>query len=417
MTSNTRVLLGLGSGLTLGALVSWSGDPTLAKATNVIAPIGTLWINAIRMTVLPLVISLLITAVVSATETRSIGRLGGRTLLVFVTLLTGAALLTVPIIPRIFSLLPRDPHNAPPLPVGASEAAGQLAQSQPVSFGQWFTTLLPTNPFGAAAEGAMVPLILFTIVFALAIAAAPDEARRTLLGFFRAVSDAMLVLVRWVIGLAPIGVFALMFALTARTGIGIAGAIGFYVLLYVGACLIGTLLLYPVVTIGAGIPLRQWAKAALPVQMIALSSSSSIASLPALVESSEKILGIEKRVSGFVLPLAVSTFKLSGPVVWVIGALFVSWFYQIHLGLAQVSMIAVAGIFLSFGAPGVPRGAFLMLAPLFVAVGLPPEGIGILIAVDAIPDLSSTIFNVTGDLAAVALVAKSEGRLASKATV
>jgi len=410
--NNTRVVVALAAGLALGALAAQSGNPALLGGVDILGPIGTLWINAIRMTVLPLVISLLITAVASASETRSIGRIGGRTLLVFLGLLAGAAALVTPLMPMVFRLLPRDPSQAPPLPPGAAEAAGQLAAGgQTLSFGQWVTTLLPTNPFAAAAEGAMVPLIIFVIILALAIAHSAAESRDTMLRFFRAVSEAMLVMVRWVIGLAPVGVFALMFTLAARTGLSAAGAIGFYILVYCAACLGFTLLLYPVVAIGAGIPIRTFARAALPVQMIGISSSSSIACLPALIEAAEGGLGISKRVSGFVLPLAVSTFKVSAPVVWVIGAMFVGWFYQVDLAFSSLAMIAVAGVFLAFGAPGVPRGAFLMLTPLFVAVGLPPEGIGILIAVDAIPDLSSTILNVTGDLAAAALVSKAEQRV------
>ena len=289
----------------------------------------------------------------------------------------------------------------------------RAAGGQAVSFSQWLTTLLPTNPFAAAADGAVVPLVVFTILLALAIAQAPTEARDTLLRFFRAVSDAMLVMVGWVIALAPLGVFALMFTLAARTGLSAVGAIGFYLVVYCASCLAFTLLLYPVVAIGAGIPIRTFAKAALPVQLIGISSSSSIASLPALVEAAEHGLGIPKRVSGFVLPLAVSTFKLAAPLVWVVGALFVGWFYQVDLSYSAVTLIAVAGVFLAFGAPGVPRGAFLMLTPLFVAVGLPPEGIGILIAVDVIPDLAATVLNVTGDLAATALVATAEQRSAA----
>ncbi len=408
---NSRVLIALVAGLLLGAIASASDNAVLLRGVDILGPLGTLWINAIRMTVLPLVISLVITAVASAAETRSIGRIGGRTLVAFFGLLAGLAALVVPLLPQVFKLLPRDPNQAPPLPPGAAEAARELAAGgQAVSFSQWLTTLVPTNPFAAAAEGAIVPLVVFTIILALAIAQAPAEARDTLLRFFRAVSDAMLVMVGWVIALAPIGVFALMFTLAARTGLSAIGAIGFYLVVYCASCLGFTLLLYPVVAIGAGLPIRAFAKAALPVQLIGISSSSSIASLPALVEAAEHGLGIPKRVSGFVLPLAVSTFKLAAPLVWVVGALFVAWFYQVDLSYSAVTLIAVAGVFLAFGAPGVPRGAFLMLTPLFVAVGLPPEGIGILIAVDVIPDLAATVLNVTGDLAATALVAKAEQR-------
>jgi proton glutamate symport protein len=162
----------------------------------------------------------------------------------------------------------------------------------------------------------------------------------------------------------------------------------------------------------ARIPMRRFARAALPAQIIAFSSSSSIASLPALIEgaeSAERGLGLPVRITGFVLPLAVSTFKIAGPVSWTVGALFVGWFYGIPLHGSQLATIAFAAVFLAFAVPGIPRGAFIMLTPLFLAIGLPAEGIGILIAVDAIPDLFSTVLNTTGDLAAAALVTRAEG--------
>ena len=154
--------------------------------------------------------------------------------------------------------------------------------------------------------------------------------------------------------------------------------------------------------------LAVFAKAALPPQLIAFSSSSSIASLPALVEAAAK-LELPPRVTGFVLPLAVSTFKFAGPVSWTTGALFIGHFYGVPLGMVELLTVAFAAVFLAFASPGVPRGAFLMLTPLFLAIGLPAEGIGILIAADALPDLFATVLNVTGDLAAAVLVARGPG--------
>jgi len=259
----------------------------------------------------------------------------------------------------------------------------------------------------------MVPLILFTLLLALAIARSPAAARATLVGLFRALGDAMLTLVRWVVMIAPVGVFALALPLAAHAGTAFAGAIGFYVVLYSIASLAFTALLYPVVALAAKLPMRRFARAALPAQLIAFSSSSSVASLPALVESAERTLGLPSRVSSFVLPLAVSTFKIAAPVSWTLGALFVGWFYGIPLHTMDLATIAFAAVFLSFAAPGVPRGAFIMLTPLFLAIGLPAEGIGILIAADVIPDTFSTVLNVTGDLAAAVLVARAESKVAS----
>ena len=407
MKEGTRVLVALGAGLAGGAAIAASGSVRLLHAAEAIAPVGVLWINAIRMTIIPLVISLLITGVAGAADIRAIGRIGGRTLLVFFLLLLGTAIVIMPLAALAFSLLPAGGAARPALPQGALEAAGELAASGEVpGFGAWLTSLIPTNPIAAAASGAMLPLVIFTLLLALAIAKSGPAARDSLLGFFRALSEAMLVMVRWVVALAPIGVFALVLPLAARGGGNVAGGLGFYVAVYSVGSLLITALLYPVVAVAARIPIRTFARAVLPPQLVAFASSSSLASLPALVEAAERGLKLPERVSGFVLPLAVSTFKIAAPVSWTIGALFVGWFYGIPLHAPQLAIVAFTAIFLAVAGPGVPRGAFLMLTPMFQAIGLPAEGIGILIAVDAIPDLFSTVLNVTGDLAAAGIVAR-----------
>jgi len=405
MKESTRVLLALVAAIVLGVIVAASHNATLIRAADAIAPLGTLWVNAIRMTVIPLVVSLLITGVASAADIKSIGRIGGRTLLTFVLLIAGVAAVVMPFAPALFALLPH--HGAEQLPAGAVEAANEIsAGGQAQTFPAWLTSLLPPNPIAAAASGAMMPLILFTLLLALAIARSPEASRETLTRFFRAFGEAMLVLVRWVILAAPIGVFALVLPLAVHAGGTLAGAIGFYIVAYSVACIAVILLLYPVVAIFGRVPMRRFARAALEPQLIAFSSSSSIATLPALVESAEKELALPERVTGFVLPLAVSTFKIAAPVSWTVGALFVGWFYGVPIGVGGLATIAFAAVFLAFAVPGIPRGAFIMLTPLFIAIGLPPEGIGILIAVDAIPDLFATVLNTTGDLAAAALVAR-----------
>ena len=408
MNESLRVLLALVAALVLGAAIAASGNTTLLRAADAVAPIGTLWVNAIRMTVIPLIVSLLITGVASASDSKTIGRLGGRAVLVFGLLLVATALVVVPILPAVFALLPRVEGVQPPLPAGAAEAAGQIAAGgQTPGLGAWIVSLVPANPIAAAATGAIVPLIVFSLLLGLAVAHSPSASRATMVGFFKALGDALLALVRWVIAVAPIGVFGLVLPLAAHLGAGLAGAVGFYIAVYAATSLAIVALLYPVVAVVARVPTARFARAALPAQLIAASSSSSMASLPALVQGAEA-LGLTSRVTGFVLPLAVSTFRIAAPVSWTVGALFVAWFYGIHLGPRELATIALAAIFLPFIGPGVPRGAFLMLAPLFLAIGLPAEGIGILIAVDAIPDVFSTVLNVTGDLAAAAIIQRGE---------
>ena len=215
MKESTRVLLALVAAILIGVLIAASQNASLIRAADAIAPIGTLWVNGIRMTVIPLVVSLLITGVASVSDIKSIGRLGGRTLVTFVLLLIGVAIIVTPIALAMFRLLP--PHGALQFPPGALEAANEIsAEGQAQTFSAWLVSLLPANPIAAAASGAMMPLILFTLLLALAIARSPEASRQTLTHFFRALSDAMLVLVRWIILVAPLGVFALVLPLAVH---------------------------------------------------------------------------------------------------------------------------------------------------------------------------------------------------------
>ncbi|HXT68258.1 MAG TPA: cation:dicarboxylase symporter family transporter [Vicinamibacterales bacterium] len=412
MSESTRVLAGLGVGLGAGLAIAASHNPSLLGAADSVAPIGTLWVNAIRMTVIPLVVSLVITGVASASSVGTVGKIGRRTILVFVAMLTGAMVLALPLGIAVFSWMSRVITVRPALPPGAAEAASSVATSAtPVDFGSWLTSLVPTNPIAAAANGAMLPLVLFTLLLALAIPHAPADGRDALLRFFRGLGDTMQVLVRWIIWCAPVGIFALMLPLGAHGGAGFVGAIGFYIAAYSLASILFVLLLYPALAVFARLPMREFARAALPGQLIAFSSSSSIASLPALVRGADESLKLPKDVTGFVLPVAISMFKFAAPVSWTFGTLFVAWFYHVDLGPSAYLTIAFAAIFLAFASPGVPRGAFLMLAPMFLQIGVPVEGIGILIAVDAIPDLFATVLNATGDLAAAVFVARSNAQV------
>lgn len=407
MKESARVLVALGTALGVGAVVAASGNTQALRLADGVAPIGTLWVNAIRMTVIPLTVSLVITGVASASDVKALGRMGAQTLVTFFLLLVGMVVVIVPLAPSVFALLPAGAR--PSLPPGAEEAARALTSAgQSQTFASWFGALLPANPVGAAASGDMVPFVLFVLLLAVAIARSPEAARTTLVGFFRALGDAMMTLVNGIVWLAPIGVPALVLPLAAHAGAVIVGTIGFYIVAYSVALLVCTALLYPVVRVVGGVPMARFARAALPAQLIAFSSSSSVATLPALVVAAESGLGLSEKVTGFVLPLATAMFKIAAPVSWTVGALFVGWFYDVPLHGAQLAIVALASVFLGFAAPGIPHGSFIMLTPLLVAVGLPAQGVGLLIAVDAIPDTFATVLNVTGNLAATALVARKQ---------
>lgn len=408
MKEGTRVLVALGAAVGIGAAIAASGNAQLLHVADAVSPLGALWVTAIRMTVIPLMVALIITGVASAANVTQIGRLGAGTLLVFLGLLVGAAAVVVFVAPLLFSVLPAGAR--PALPAGAVEAARDLSSGgQSQTFSSWVTSLLPGNPIGAAANGAMVPFILFVLLFAIAVARSSAETRTILLAFFKALGEAMMMLVRGVIWCAPVGIFATVLPVAAHAGASLVGAIGLYIVAYSALSLIVVGLVYPVVALLGRIPVTRFARAVLPAQLIAFSSSSSVAALPALVTAAKQELELAQGVTGFVLPLAAAMFKLAGPSSWMAGALFIGWFYGVPLHLPQLATIAAASVFLGFASPGIPRGAFIMLTPVLLAVGLPVEGVGILIAVDAIPDTFATVLNATGNLAATALVARRVG--------
>jgi Na+/H+-dicarboxylate symporter len=356
------------------------------------------------MTVVPLVVAMLVTGLASVADFASIGRLGASTFGLFIVLLIGSATLALVAAPPLFALLDVDPGTVAGLALDnavTAESARQLP-----GFSEWLTELVPANPIRAAADSAMLPLVIFTILFTLAIMRARPETRRTLVDFFHALGDAMLVLVRWVIAAAPVGIFALALGLTTRLGGTVAGALGIYVLIICGIFLTATMLLYPVAVIGGRVSLRAFAKAISPAQAVALSTRSSLASLPALIEVAETRLKLPTATSAFVLPLAVATFKMSTPITHLAGALFLSRLYGVPLSGIQILTIAALGVLLSFSSPGIPSGSLVIMAPVLVSVGLPLEGVGILIALDVLPDATKTILNVTGDIVVATVVAE-----------
>jgi Na+/H+-dicarboxylate symporter len=253
----------------------------------------------------------------------------------------------------------------------------------------------------------MLPLVVFALAFALALLKVTSDRRDAVLRFFQGVGDAMLVIVRTIIELAPIGVFALVLPVASRTGIAAAGALGYYVVVTAVAQGLIILLLYPVATLVGRVGMLRFAQAVFPAQAVAFSSSSSLASLPALIDGSERKLRLPPSVTDVVLPLAVSTFKVGTPALWLVAAIFLARLYGVPLAPTQLLVISLTGILTSFSSPGVPHGWLLVISPLVVTMGIPAEGIGLLIAVDAIPDIFATTLNVTGDMVAAALVSRN----------
>ncbi|HUF26495.1 MAG TPA: dicarboxylate/amino acid:cation symporter [Gemmatimonadaceae bacterium] len=402
-----KVLIGLVAGLLAGLLVAWTQSPTLIAFGSAIEPVGTIFINAIRMTVIPLVVASLIVGVASAPDARAVGRTGSRALFVFLVALAAAAVYTLLLAPPIFAALRIDPAAAAAMRESVAAAAGTVPDASALpSFAEWLVSLVPANPIRVAADGAMLPLIVFSIVFGLAMTKVEQARRDAVLRGVRGIAEAMLVLVRWVLELAPIGVFALALPLAARMGLAAAGAIAYYVVVVSALCLGFIALLYvAAITVGR-VPFRMFAQAAAPAQAVAFSARSSLAALPAMIEGATTKLGLKTEITGFFLPLAASVFRIGSVIGMVVGVLFIAALYDVPLGGAQLLTIALTSLVLTFSVPGVPGGSILVMIPVLIAAGLPVEGVAILLAVDTIPDMFRTTLNVTGHMTAATILGR-----------
>lgn len=406
MPLTLQVLVGLVAGLAAGVAISLS--PALHGVVPVVEPIGTLWINAIRMTVIPLVFSSLIVGVVAARDGRAIGRVGWRALVTFLAILFTGAIFTALAAQPLLRLLPVSAATTESLRVAAAATATvQEGAKQLPTFSQWLVSLVPVNPVRAASEGAMLPLIIFALAFAIALLRLSEQRRASVTGFFQSVFDAMLVLVRWVLIVAPLGVFALALPLAARLGVSAAGAIVFYIVVVsLLAALFGIGLLYPAAAIVGRVSLGAFARASAPAQAVAFSSRSSLAALPVMMDSAAERLGLPTEVSSFFLPLAASLFRAGAAVGLTFGVMFIARLYGVSLGPSQLATVVVTVVLTSFSIPGIPGGSIIAMVPVMLAAGVPVAGIGILLGADTIPDMFRTTVNVTGDMTAATIVAR-----------
>jgi proton glutamate symport protein len=400
MSVGTKASVGLLTGLAAGAAINVSAQPPLLAAGAAMEVVGTLWINAILMTILPLVVAKLVVSVAGQDDQGTVGRAGWRAFALFVVLLTVAAGLTAVIMPAVFARLPIDPAAAESLRAAAQ--AGAKAPAPPTA-AQVVLALVPTNAVRAAADGAIVPLLVFSVAFALGASRIPRALRDPLLTVLRAIDAAVTVLLHWIVAISPYGVFALGVGLAMHVGVGIVTALVYYVVVSSVALVLFTAALYLVVWLGAGLSPLAFARAAAPAQIVAFGTHSSMASLPAMIDGAEKRLGVSQTAAGFVLPLALAVFKYSGPIWFVVVTYFVGRLYDVAIDPSRGFAIVLAAVVTSFAIGGVPSGAAVVVAPVLAAAGLPVEAMGVLLAVDPLPNAFRTVANVTGMLAVTVL--------------
>ncbi|HEX9887758.1 MAG TPA: cation:dicarboxylase symporter family transporter [Longimicrobiales bacterium] len=401
-------LAALVAGLGLGAVGHATGSPAISLLSAVVDPLGTLWAQALQMTVLPVVVVQILAAVLRTSDGGGFGRIGGGALLLFLVMLAGGALFTVLLATPVLALYSPDPAAVDAIRAGVA-GGGMAAEAAGIATGAasgFLPTILAPNLFQAAADGDILPILLFSLALGLALGRLPAERRAGITQGILALSEGLLVLIRWIILGTPVGVLAITLAMALDGGGTTAGVAFAFVVLVSLMMLAYTGVLYPVTSLLSGRPLGEFARAVAPPQVVAVATRSSIASLPALIEEAEMTLRLPDRVAGLALPLAVAVFKQNRTISAPFKLLFIAYVFGVPMAPEQIVAFVLTVIVLSFSALGVPGGgsAFASL-PAYLAAGAPIEAILLLEAVDAIPDIFKTLLNVTADMSVAVILA------------
>ncbi len=395
------LVIGLAGGIAAGGL----GDGFREPAVQVASWIGGLWLDALKMTVVPLIVALLVTGIAKGAMAARAGRIAGRSVLWFVVICTMSAIfgaLTLPLLTGVFPL-PREAAEALRVGLAAIDPAAAAATVPGVA--DFFRGIIPANVVAAASNGDILPLVVFSLLFALAIARIGEAKRATLVGFFEAVSDALLVVIGWVLWIAPLGVLALGFALGASAGGAAFAGLLHYVLLLSLIGVLVTLASFVIAVLFGRVPLPGFAKAMLAPFSVAFSTRSSLASLPAMLASA-RILKVRDQVVDVTLPMAVALFRATGPAMNIAVALYIAHMLGYDPSIGQIIAATAVAAVISYGSVSLPGEVSFItsIAPIAMALGVPITPLALLVAVEMVPDIFRTVGNVSMDVAVTTAV-------------
>ena len=413
LSQPTRILLALVVGLVAGIVCAKAQFAWTPRAIGLAEPVGGMWLNALQMTIVPLVVSLLITGIAESAAQARASRLAGRALILFVALLWTSAIAAALLTPLFLDLFPLPAESAAAL---RGALAGVASVGAAPSFADFVSSIVPTNPIAAASTNAILPLILFVLVFAFAMIRLPAAPREKLVGFFQAIADTMLIVIGWVLWIGPVGVFALAYVVGARAGGTAFGALLHYVVIVTAVGAVLWLAAWPLAFFGARISPLRFTRAIAASQALAFSTQSSLACLPAMLRAAGR-LDVPVAAAGVVLPMAVAVFRATGPAMNLAVAIYIGYWFGVEMTPGVLALGVVAAATTTMGAVGIPGQASFVtsIAPICIAMGLPIEPLGLLIAVETLPDLMRTLGNVSGDVAVTATVARRSGFHAEEA--
>jgi len=416
MRSHVWMGIGLFLGLLVG-LAAWIlgryGHTGLADFVVALRPLGTLFINLLSMVVIPLVAAALFAGIAKLGDLRTVGRLVVRSLAFF--WVTALAAIVIGFL--VASVLLPGSFMSPDQQTALRAAAGadvsvieRTAQGIPTGL-QFLVQLVPANPFKAAADGNLLPVIVFVTIFGIAAAALPVEKRTPLTTIADSVTETLIRIIHWVLWFAPIGIFALVAPLVAQFGGPLLIAMGrFIIAVIVGVIVFIAAVYLPSVALIARLAPLRFLRAAFPSMLMGFSATSSMAALPTMLDAADRDLQIPRPVSGFVLPLAATINRGGSAVFQAIAVVFIARLYGMPFGFGEMLAAGAAVFFASLTVASVPSAGVISLFPAFQSTGLPVAGLSILLGLDRIPDMFRTMTNVTGHLTSAVVVAALEDK-------
>ena len=391
------------AGLVLGfaAGIVLHGTALLDQIMVFAEPAGKLWLRMLQITILPLVIGLVYTGISQTLAAAGGGKLARRAVTLFFAVLVASGAIAAMLVPALLELFP-----IPPRAVAALGGGGVDAGKVP-GFAEILLAMMPDNIFAAAAGGAMLPLVLFVSVLAVAATRIAEAPRRQLAVLFEGLAAAMMVVIGWVLMLAPIGVFGLAIALAASSGTDAISALAHYILVVSAAGAVIMLVGYALAVLLARQPLGAFARAMLPVQAVALSTQSSLACLPAMLGATRR-LGVREATADFVLPLAVAIFRGTSPAMNMGVAIYAAYLTGTPLSPFVLAIGVLVAFLVSLSSVSLPGTLSFVISvgPIASAMGVPIAPLALLVAVEILPDLMRTMGNVTMDVAVTAAVDK-----------
>lgn len=392
------ILAALVAGLLLGAFTGES-VPFLTQSADLI---GTWWLNGLRMTVIPLVVALLVTGIVQTADAASSGRTATRSVVTMLSILLLVTIMAAIVTPLLLEMFPT--------PNGSAYPGATTAVDNPPPFIEYLKAIISPNVFASAANDALLPLIIFTIALAFAITRLEPTKKEVLARFFEAMGEAMIVVIGWVLWLAPLGVFALGITLGIAAGIASFANLAHYVLIVTAIGTIIMLSAYPVAFFWAKFKPMAFIRAAIPAQSVAISTQSSLASLPTMVQGARQ-LGVGARSTDIVLPMAVAIFRATSPAMNLAVAIYVAHWLGIALSPQQLALGVAVAFITTLGSVSLPGTISFIaaVAPICMVMGIPIEPLGLLVAIETFPDIMRTLGNVTMDIAVTGTVARGEG--------